>query len=129
MADNLKIMMERSAAIPENRRAINVKEIADFEWHAGNVYVQNWVDGSSHYGFSYRLSDGTLGFLFNDGTTLTTKDQRYDRSLCSTKMFINSILGNTCSSIVMRAMFASTKLTITTSPLNSRKNVPCWESL
>lgn len=118
MADNLKIMMERSAAIPENRRATDVKEITNFEWHAGNVYVQNWVDGSSHYGFSYRLSDGTLGLLFNDGTTLTTKDQRYDRSFCSPKMFTNSTLGNTRSSIVMRATFASTRLTITTSPLN-----------
>lgn len=98
MADNLKIMMERSAAIPENRRSTNVQEIPDFEWHAGNVYVQNWVDGSSHYGFSYRLSDGTLGLLFNDGTTLTTKDQkkysfiyRDENDVCINKTYDNNV--------------------------------------
>lgn len=69
--------MERAAAIPERRRSTHVKEIKDFEWHAGNVYVQNWVDGSAQYGLSYRLSDGTLGLLFNDGTTLTTTNQKY----------------------------------------------------
>jgi hypothetical protein len=76
MADNLKIMMNRAAAIPKDKLSENVKEDKDFKWNSDNVFVANWVDCTARYGFSYRLSDCTLGILCNDGSTITTVDSK-----------------------------------------------------
>lgn len=72
MADNLKIMFERSSAFPKERRFDEVPEDQDFEWTNGNVFIETWVDCSKHYGFAYCLSDGTIGMLYNDGSTITS---------------------------------------------------------
>ena len=35
------------------------------------VFITNWVDFSNRYGFGYRLSDGKVCVLFNDGKHLS----------------------------------------------------------
>lgn len=72
MADNLKIMIDRRSAISPSNRTVTVKEDDDFNWHEGNMFVQNWIDCTPCYGFTYRLSDGTMGVLYNDGSTMTS---------------------------------------------------------
>lgn len=75
MEDNIKVMIGRSKTVKkENQTA--APENLDFQWTTSNVFVETWVDCSKHYGFAYRLSDGTLGFLYNDGSVLTCCDSR-----------------------------------------------------
>ncbi|KAI8061310.1 kinase-like domain-containing protein [Thamnidium elegans] len=72
MADNLKVMIDRGAALPASRRTEYAKKDDDFEWYSGNIFVQNWMDCTECYGFLYRLSDGTMGVLYNDMSTMTS---------------------------------------------------------
>jgi hypothetical protein len=74
MADNLNIMIERVGAIPKEKRDEITEDDPKFKWTEDNIFVSNWIDCTSRYGFSYRLSDGTLGLLYNDGSTITTVD-------------------------------------------------------
>ncbi len=32
--------------------------------------IQRWVDMTVHYGMAYRLSNGNLGVLFNDNSSM-----------------------------------------------------------
>lgn len=72
MADNLKLMIDRRSAIPPNRITMTAAEDDNFSWHADNMFLQNWIDCTPCYGFTYRLSDGTMGVLYNDGSTMTS---------------------------------------------------------
>ncbi|OBZ91180.1 Serine/threonine-protein kinase plo1 [Choanephora cucurbitarum] len=76
MADNLKVMIHRTSSGQQQRRNENPKQDKEFQWNHHNVFLQTWVDFSSSYGFAYRLSDSTYGCLFNDGSTLTTIDEK-----------------------------------------------------
>ena len=38
------------------------------------VYVSKWVDYTNRFGFVYKLSDGSIGVLFNDNTKLGVKN-------------------------------------------------------
>ncbi|KAG1054715.1 hypothetical protein G6F43_003292 [Rhizopus delemar] len=79
MAENLKIMLERR----REKSVLCEKEIEGYRgrgklgWGVGNVFIQSWLDSSKKYGFCYCLSDNTLGALYNDGSTLTTHDEKY----------------------------------------------------
>lgn len=75
MEDNIKIMIGRSESVQMEGRT-RAQQCPDFQWSIGNLFIETWVDCSKHYGFAYRLSDGTLGFLFNDGSVLTCCDGR-----------------------------------------------------
>lgn len=75
MEDNIKIMIGRSKTITKEKRTI-ARQNQGFQWSTNNLFVETWVDCSKHYGFAYRLSDGTLGFLYNDGSILTCCDNR-----------------------------------------------------
>ncbi|KAI8970077.1 kinase-like domain-containing protein [Mycotypha africana] len=83
MAGNLKTMMHRVESlisINQHKPTSSLKEdVEDFHWGLHNCFIETWVDCSKHYGFAYGLSDGTLGFLYNDGSTMTSynKDQYY----------------------------------------------------
>ncbi|GAA5806037.1 hypothetical protein HPULCUR_011565 [Helicostylum pulchrum] len=72
MADNLKVMIDRGIALPASQRTEYAKKEDDFEWYSGNIFVQNWMDCTACYGFLYRLSDGTMGVLYNDMSTMTS---------------------------------------------------------
>lgn len=78
MTDNLEIMIERGNALPSHQRTEVVQEDNDFEWYSGNIFVQNWIDCTRKYGFSYRFTDGTMGFLYNDKSTMTSVDNKYE---------------------------------------------------
>lgn len=52
------------------------QEIKDILWSTENVFLEKWVDFSSKYGFGYTLTDGTHGALFNDSTTMLTKEEK-----------------------------------------------------
>ncbi|KAI8641306.1 hypothetical protein BD408DRAFT_418302 [Parasitella parasitica] len=73
MEDNIKVMVGRSESVMKENRT-EAKPNADFQWSPSNLFIETWVDCSKHYGFAYRLSDGTLGFLFNDGSVLSCCD-------------------------------------------------------
>lgn len=75
-ADNLGIMIDRVKAIPKERRTESIEEDIDSQWSDNNVFVSNWIDCTERYGFSYRLSDGTMGILYNDQSTITTVDNK-----------------------------------------------------
>lgn len=76
MADNLKVMIDRRSAIPASRRTSTTAEDDDFTWDGENVFIQNWIDCTPCYGFAYRLSDGTMGVLYNDGSTMTSVNEQ-----------------------------------------------------
>ena len=38
------------------------------------IWIQNWVDHTSIYGFGYILSNGLIGLNFNDGTKIIMKN-------------------------------------------------------
>ncbi|KAI7879550.1 kinase-like domain-containing protein [Mucor mucedo] len=76
MAGNLKVMIDRRSAIPASRRTLTAAEDDDFTWHGNNVFVQNWIDCTPCYGFAYRFSDGTMGVLYNDGSTMTSVNEK-----------------------------------------------------
>ncbi|GAN04909.1 protein serine/threonine kinase [Mucor ambiguus] len=73
MEDNIKIMIGRSESMQMENRT-RAQQCPDFQWSISNLFIETWVDCSKHYGFAYRLSDGTLGFLYNDGSVLTCCD-------------------------------------------------------
>ncbi|KAG1107395.1 hypothetical protein G6F42_016380 [Rhizopus arrhizus] len=73
MEDNIKIMIGRSESVQKENRT-RAQQCPDFQWSTNNLFIETWVDCSKHYGFAYRLSDGTLGFLYNDGSVLTCCD-------------------------------------------------------
>ncbi|CEP11079.1 hypothetical protein [Parasitella parasitica] len=73
MEENIKIMIARSESVLKENRS-EAKPNVDFQWLPSNLFIETWVDCSKHYGFAYRLSDGTLGFLFNDGSVLSCCD-------------------------------------------------------
>lgn len=75
MEDNIKIMIGRSESVQKENRT-RAQQCPDFQWSTNNLFIETWVDCSKHYGFAYRLSDGTLGFLYNDGSVLTCCDSR-----------------------------------------------------
>lgn len=77
MAEKLKIMIERKEIRPvPNKNEIESYKEGKIEWNRGNVFIKSWLDGSKRYGFCYCLSDDTLGALYNDGSTLTTHDEK-----------------------------------------------------
>lgn len=76
MAGNLKVMIDRRSDILPSQRTNRITENNDFNWCKGNVFVQNWIDCTPCYGFTYRLSDGTMGVLYNDGSTMTSVDNQ-----------------------------------------------------
>ncbi|KAI8889219.1 Pkinase-domain-containing protein [Backusella circina FSU 941] len=41
-------------------------------WCNDNIFLQQWIDCTYSYGMAYLLSDNTVGFHFNDTTTMTT---------------------------------------------------------
>lgn len=43
----------------------------ELEMLSNLVLVQRWADYSQKYGMGYKLTSGTYGALFNDGTTIT----------------------------------------------------------
>ncbi|KAI9469947.1 MAG: kinase-like domain-containing protein [Benjaminiella poitrasii] len=77
MVSKLEYMINRISAIPSELRAKVPRTDQDFNWGKQNIFINSWVDCSKTYGFAYGLSDGTLGFLFNDGSTLTLNDPSY----------------------------------------------------
>ncbi|CAO3658664.1 unnamed protein product [Rhizopus microsporus] len=78
MAEKLKIMIERKEIRPvPNKNEIESYKEGKIEWNRGNVFIKSWLDGSKRYGFCYCLSDDTLGVLYNDGSTLTTHDEKH----------------------------------------------------
>ncbi|CEG80721.1 hypothetical protein RMATCC62417_15017 [Rhizopus microsporus] len=78
MAEKLKIMIERKEIRPvPNKNEIESYKEGKLEWNRGNVFIKSWLDGSKRYGFCYCLSDDTLGALYNDGSTLTTHDEKH----------------------------------------------------
>ncbi|KAL9539591.1 hypothetical protein MBANPS3_010176 [Mucor bainieri] len=74
MEDNLSNLIGRSESVKMEDRT-TAQQCPEFQWTIGNLFIETWVDCSKHYGFAYRLSDGTLGFLYNDGTVLTCCDE------------------------------------------------------
>ncbi|ORZ20504.1 kinase-like domain-containing protein [Absidia repens] len=44
-------------------------------WTKHNAFLSRWVDFTSKYGLGYSISDGEMGVLFNDSTTLSTFDE------------------------------------------------------
>ncbi|CAO3658419.1 unnamed protein product [Rhizopus stolonifer] len=79
MAENLKIMLDRK----ETKGVLKENEMEGYRgrrklgWENGNAFVISWLDATKTYGFCYSLSDGTLGVLYPDRSTLTTHDEEY----------------------------------------------------
>ncbi|KAI9310145.1 kinase-like domain-containing protein [Dichotomocladium elegans] len=69
----LRVLRE-SLSDNKAQRDGTAKTIEPIVWTDSNIFLDKWVDFSSKYGLGYSLTDGTRGALFNDSTTLTTKD-------------------------------------------------------
>lgn len=76
MVDNLNSMIKKTASLSKELRRDEVEQDKDFKWGHNNIFVETWVDCSKSYGFAYCLSDGTHGFLYNDGSTVTSYDEK-----------------------------------------------------
>lgn len=78
MVDNLRIMIKRTEPLSKSKQyiGVTVEENKDFKWGHDNIFIETWVDCSKSYGFAYCLSDGTHGFLYNDGSTITSFDEK-----------------------------------------------------
>ncbi|KAI8341409.1 kinase-like domain-containing protein [Chlamydoabsidia padenii] len=69
----LRKAIENKEYLMERRKGTPIEPIV---WTKHNAFLSKWVDFTSKYGLGYSISDGEMGVLFNDSTTLSTFDEK-----------------------------------------------------
>jgi len=56
------LAVKKKQSLPDNKTVVCLK--------VAPVFVSKWVDYSNKFGFGFQMSDGSVGVLFNDNTTI-----------------------------------------------------------
>ena len=66
-----QVISSLDAWLAVSNKKLNIQENDSYEdFKVAPVYVSKWVDYTNKFGFGFQMSDGSVGVLFNDNTTI-----------------------------------------------------------